>query len=204
MQRYTEVKNQGILIAQIGRVQGGIQSFLKDSLQRTFQRETYAGPSLPVPVSAFSHSRRQYLATAVLQTIFRYQEYVPHERVLGVSGVDLYVPELNFVFGVAAGRGALISTARLWPRWRSTSQSGVIEANGPEVSEREAGLVNSGDSVQKELFLRRVLTEAVHELGHTYGCMHCSNPKCVMFFSNSLQDTDRKGPDFCSQCAKLI
>jgi archaemetzincin len=37
-------------------------------------------------------------------------------------------------------------------------------------------------------------------LGHTYGLVHCRNPHCVMFFSNSLIDTDVKGPDFCQKC----
>ena len=54
------------------------------------------------------------------------------------------------------------------------------------------------------LFHKRGLTEAVHELGHTYGLGHCRNPRCVMFFSNSLVDTDRKGPEFCPDCKKQL
>lgn len=54
------------------------------------------------------------------------------------------------------------------------------------------------------LFHKRVLTEAVHELGHTYGLGHCKNLRCVMFFSNSLVDTDRKGPEFCPDCKKQL
>jgi archaemetzincin len=201
MKKYTEVKNLGILIVRIGMVGRYIQSFLEESLKRIFQRETYAGPTLPVPDSAFSHSRRQYLATVVLRTIFTYPECTGHERVLGVAGVDLYVPELNFVFGVATGRGAIISTARLLPHGHSDFSSGITETDGSEVGGWKAWLSNSGERAH---FLRRVLTEAVHELGHTYGCSHCSNPKCVMFFSNSLHDTDRKGPEFCGRCARLI
>jgi archaemetzincin len=44
------------------------------------------------------------------------------------------------------------------------------------------------------------MKEAIHELGHSYGLAHCSRPKCVMFFSNSLQDTDRKRSAFCVDC----
>jgi archaemetzincin len=29
---------------------------------------------------------------------------------------------------------------------------------------------------------------------------HCENPRCVMFFSNSLMDTDGKGFEFCLRC----
>ena len=50
------------------------------------------------------------------------------------------------------------------------------------------------------LFLQRAVKEAVHELGHTCGLGHCRNPRCVMFFSNTLHDTDVKGPGFCTAC----
>jgi archaemetzincin len=36
-------------------------------------------------------------------------------------------------------------------------------------------------------------------LGHTYGLQHCSDPKCVMYFSNTLGETDRKRDKFCPQ-----
>lgn len=62
------------------------------------------------------------------------------------------------------------------------------------------------DSVPTDLpedparFRRRALTEAVHELGHTWGLTHCPNSHCVMHFSNTLADTDVKGSTFCPRC----
>jgi archaemetzincin len=95
---------------------------------------------------------------------------------LGVTEVDLYVEGLNFVFGLAEspGKAAVISLHRL--------RSNVDTARLRE----------------------RAVKEAVHELGHTFGLPHCANPDCVMHFSNSLADTDRKGKVYCAQCrAKL-
>lgn len=94
------------------------------------------------------------------------------QRVLDITDVDLYVEGLNFVFGLAEspGRAAVISTARL-------------HAAGNEA-----------------LYRSRVFKEAIHELGHTLGLGHCDDPHCVMHFSNSLADTDRKGSRLCRHC----
>lgn len=93
------------------------------------------------------------------------------DRVLGLTAVDLYEPGLNFVFGLAAIQG----------------RSAVISL---------ARLAPDGTSRLHE----RALKEAVHELGHTLGLEHDPNPECVMHFSSSLADTDRKGPRFCRRC----
>jgi len=49
-------------------------------------------------------------------------------------------------------------------------------------------------------FEERLAKEITHEAGHLYGLGHCSNPQCVMYFSNSLLDTDRKSVFFCERC----
>jgi archaemetzincin len=97
-------------------------------------------------------------------------------RVLGVVDVDLYTEGLNFVFGMAdhPGRAAVIALTRL------------------------------GLDAKESLYHERMLKEAVHELGHTFGLAHCRWPHCVMHFSNSLADTDQKSSDYCADClAKL-
>ncbi len=52
--------------------------------------------------------------------------------------------------------------------------------------------------------LERVVKEAIHELGHTYGLGHCRDARCIMYFSNSLLDTDRKGAAFCVNCRRMV
>jgi archaemetzincin len=54
------------------------------------------------------------------------------------------------------------------------------------------------------LLKRRALTEAVHELGHVYGLDHCERQDCVMWFSNTLTETDRKGSRFCPVCVRAL
>jgi len=120
----------------------------------------------------------QYLADGLLG------EFPPVIRepgavLLGVTEADLFSPGLNFVFGIAGRGKALISTSRLLREY-------------------------SGRGPDAEVFRRRVLVEAVHELGHAIGLAHCEYPGCVMYFSNWIGDTDRKGPGFCFRCARKL
>ncbi|MFW9995221.1 MAG: hypothetical protein ACFFD4_24510 [Candidatus Odinarchaeota archaeon] len=94
---------------------------------------------------------------------------------IGITDEDLYVPDLNFIFGLASRslKSSIISIARL-----------VSDDN--------------------QLYERRILTELTHELGHVFGLDHCNRSSCVMFFSNSLLDTDKKGKAFCHRCIGLL
>lgn len=137
--------------------------------------------TMPIPQDACNTSRFQYYSSSILDKIQDYVEKFLADRVLGVTEVDLYVPHLNFVFGEAQcpGRTALISLFRLKPEFY-------------------------GRSPNRNLFVERSVKEAVHEVGHTLGLVHCSNPACIMFFSNSILDTDRKKLAFCERCYPLI
>ncbi|MHC4278344.1 MAG: archaemetzincin family Zn-dependent metalloprotease [Planctomycetota bacterium] len=164
-----------IVLIAVGKVDKEIFEVLKDNLRSFFKRRVAMGKTMPEPYYALNKGREQYLATAILNAIMDEREYAGYERVLGVFDHDLYASGLNFVFGQAAGKAAVISLARLGQGFY-----GLPEDRG--------------------LFHKRAFTEAVHELGHTYGLGHCRNPRCVMFFFDSLIDTDRKGPGFCPVC----
>ena len=96
---------------------------------------------------------------------------------LGLVDVDVFAVGLNYVFGEAylPGRASLVSIWRLRPEFY-------------------------GERADSGVFGLRILKEAVHELGHTLGLKHCSQRLCVMHFSNSIFDTDRKQSLLCSQC----
>jgi len=168
-----------ILIVRIGRIEDGFIERLRLDLERIFQRPVEMGRTLPEPDYAYHHKRNQYLSTTILTHLLKEKEAETYERVLGIVDHDLYVPQLNFVFGQATQRVAIISLTRL--------------------KQEFYGLPKNQD-----LFYKRALTEAVHELGHTYGLSHCPHPNCVMYFSNSILDTDRKGSEFCPKCQSLI
>jgi archaemetzincin len=49
----------------------------------------------------------------------------------------------------------------------------------------------------------RLVKEIVHELGHLTGLGHCPDPRCVMHFSNTLENTDQKTSNLCPTCRSI-
>jgi archaemetzincin len=170
-----QADKMNILLVPVGEIDKKVIERLQSGLGKIFNKQVEAGQGMSQPDYAYDKKRNQYLSTAILKVLMEQKEYMVFGKVLGVVDQDLYVPELNFVFGEAGQKAAVISLTRLRQEFYRLPQD-------------------------QSLYYRRALTEAVHELGHTYGLGHCENPRCVMFFSNSLMDTDMKGPEFCSQC----
>jgi len=162
-----------IALAPVGDTPVQTVSSIRTAVADAFGCEVAIAPAVPLPASAWNPVRKQHLSTAILDALARAKE--PRwERLLGIADVDLYVPQLNFVFGEGdPDRGvAVFSLARL---------------HGSD-----------------EQFRKRAATEAIHELGHTYGLSHCDDPHCVMWFSNTLAETDRKGTTFCARHAREL
>jgi archaemetzincin len=169
--------NDEIRLIPLGEIEEQLLTYLCTVLAKTFGCECRVSSPLPAPIYAFNPQRAQFAANPILQRLR--PDNV--ERVLGVVDLDLYVPNLNFIFGLADkdGRRALIALPRLRQRFYDKPD-------------------------EEALFLSRALKEAVHELGHTYGLTHCRDRRCVMAFSNSLGDTDFKSQQFCSRCTSKL
>jgi archaemetzincin len=128
--------------------------------------------------SCFDMKRGQYNAHGLL-ALASAMKREGDDLLLGVTMMDLYYPGLNFVFGLASAGGAIISLYRLRQEFY-------------------------GLSPDRRLFMNRAIKEAVHEIGHVLGLGHCTSTSCVMFFSNSIFDTDAKGLRFCASCSARI
>jgi len=164
-----------IRLIPVGEIDSYILLGLREAMSGALPEGVEAGEPMPVPKSAYNPKRGQYQASEILYALARLPR--SGERLLGVGDVDIYSPGLNFVFGLATPgiQTAVISLTRLRPEYY-------------------------GQRPDRKLLLERAVKEAIHEVGHLLGLGHCPDPSCVMAFSNSLEDTDRKGRAFCPHC----
>src|SRR3990167_897507 len=146
----TTPKTQSLLIVPFGTIQKDILVFLQNELTRTFDFDVKIASEEPVPQYAFNPKRNQYHSTKILERLKDLR--AKDERMLGIVDVDLYVSELNFVFGEAdvVHGVCIISLVRLRQEFYSLPKN-------------------------ENLFLERPLKEVVHELGHTYRLGHCAD-----------------------------
>ena len=137
--------------------------------------------NLPIDLAgAFDPGRRQYNSSKILLQILAAPP-AGATRVLAVADVDLFIPILTFVFGEAqlSGIAATVSLHRL--------------------NSKFYGLPENQDTLT-----RRLVKESIHELGHTFGLLHCRQPGCVMAASTYVEDIDQKSVDMCGRCRQQL
>jgi len=132
------------------------------------------------PKLAFHPERGQYHSSELLAAMQPYAENRAW-RVLGVTGVDLYIPILTFVFGEAqmGGPCAIVSLHRLQQEFYGLPQDhGVL--------------------------MERLAKEAVHEVGHTLDLTHCDDYSCAMAPSHAVEWIDLKESALCLSCQSRV
>lgn len=173
----SSTKTIQILLQPVGKVPSEVLKFLEKMLLDRFSNSGFVtAPAIELPAHAFYLDRNQYISPVILDWIQKTCDRHYH-KILAICDIDAYSGNLNFVFGEAQlnGRIASIYLARLKQEFY-------------------------GLKADRALFLDRTLKEATHELGHAFGLPHCTNRICVMYFSNSLTDTDNKSSEFCPRC----
>ena len=153
---------------------------LKRCVERAFGIRTKCNTfKIDLP-GTFDPLRKQYNSSLILRQLIAAPPADAY-KILGITAVDLFIPILTYVFGEAQldGIGAVVSLHRL-----NNQFYGLPEDNG--------------------LMHDRLLKEAVHELGHTFGLLHCFQPGCVLNASTYVEDIDQKSRELCSACREAI
>jgi len=130
--------------------------------------------------NSYDPARCQYNSSQILLQLIKSAPADAH-KILGIVSIDLFIPILTYVFGEAqlGGIGALVSLHRL--------------------NNRLYGLPDND-----KLLRDRLNKEAIHELGHTFGLLHCSTPGCVLNASTYVEDIDQKSGQICPDCQAQV
>ncbi|HXV89459.1 MAG TPA: archaemetzincin family Zn-dependent metalloprotease [Nitrososphaeraceae archaeon] len=129
--------------------------------------------------SSFDKHSNQWDSFKILEWLLKKLYPKRGTKILGIFDIDAYSDGFDFVFGEAfyRGRVAAVYLSRIKQEFYSLKPN-------------------------RALFYKRMVKESVHELGHTFGLRHCKNSQCVMYFSISLLDIDRKGRSLCPSCGR--
>lgn len=163
----------------IGMVDAAVLAAAGQCIQERFGSEAVCRAPIAIPDGAFDARRNQFSSVAFMLAL---AQIVPGDadRLLGLTECDLFIPMLTFVFGQAQLRGrlALVSLARLRQEFY-------------------------GVAPDPDLLQGRLEKEIAHELGHSFGLIHCPDRECVMSLATSIQEVDRKQAGFCHSCGRL-
>ena len=124
----------------------------------------------------YDPARRQYNGTGLLKKI-DINFASAQDKTIALFKVDLFIPILTYIFGQAYlnGRAGIVSVYRL--------------------SNERYGL-----KPDEKILADRFRKEVIHELGHMFGLVHCTDPVCVMRSSTYVEDIDQKNHCLCRRC----
>jgi archaemetzincin len=174
------VQQSQISIVPVNSIDSALLLRLGSCLEERFLFPCTVEGTLRIPRTTLNSVRKQlFLNTLIAKTVAA----TPHVEGyrLAVTDFDLYKISHQFIFGDASDehRTAAVSLHRLRTDFY-------------------------GEEPDENLLFQRTLKEAVHDLGHAFGLKHCYNPRCAMYLSGSIYDTDNKMSHFCEVCERRV
>ncbi|TFG00938.1 MAG: hypothetical protein EU540_04655 [Promethearchaeota archaeon] len=191
MHIYVLILKKVIYLQKIGDVDDIVLKKLKKNLKRRFFNHVDSVEVLEKKISLSSlqyhPEKKQYDVSFFLNCLKKFVKNKNQFRTLAIIDKDIYTNDYNFIFGRAH-----------YPSNEFLKTNGVALISIYRLRESFYGR-----SENKRLFKSRILKEAIHEIGHTFNIKHCKK-YCVMQYSSSLDEADRKPLNFCKSCLKEI
>ena len=174
------MEKKQITLVSRGQFENGFLNQMANDVGIVFGIPVVTAPFYHDIAFCFDPARKQYDANRLLQLVYR--EYAAGSlKTIGLFKVDLFIPILTYIFGQAQykGNAGIVSVYRL-----RNEQYG-LKANDKLLYQR----------------FRKVI---IHELGHTFGLIHCHIPSCVMRPGTYVEDIDQKKHLFCKKCSNNL
>lgn len=170
-----------VYVQPLGEVKPEVVERVVHAVGRVFAVKAEAAPAIPLPADAYYAPRKRYRADKLLDFLC-FLDIALKGRVIGIAEKDISATKGDvydwgiFGYGMAPGNACVVSVFRL----RHGRASG-------------------------ELFLRRLERVALHELGHTFGLLHCDAPGCLMNDARGrIATVDDSNGLFCAACRKKL
>ena len=165
-----------IILSSFGNFEKGLLEKLVLDVTNEYQRPVSVEENHYDLNPCYNPERRQYEGNMLLNHISISAPPDP-VRTVGLFRIDLFIPVLTYIFGQAMlnGTSAIASLYRL-----------RNELYGLKKDEA--------------LMIERFSKEVIHELGHTFGLIHCQFSSCVMRSSTYVEDIDQKSIHLCGRC----
>lgn len=165
-----------LYLVPIGNVPAAALEWIESATAEWFPMPIRRLAALPIPPNAYDEKRKQYQSVEIMKML---AQSAPRDaaRILGITDIDLAIPMLSFLFGQAQFEGlvAVVSLCRLHQEFY-------------------------GLPAQESLLRERTVKEVLHELGHTFGLVHCSEPTCAMSLATHIGLVDAKAEQYCTRC----
>jgi archaemetzincin len=152
---------------------------MRDGIQKQLDVELTVLANRTIPDFAFYQPRQRYIADSLLVFLQQVNKNKV-EKIIGVTAKDISTRKGTIENWGILGLGSCPGEACV-------------------VSSFRAGK----NKVTYPVFLCRMTTLALHELGHTYGLEHCPVADCLMKDAGGKMNLD-DGNSFCSQCRKYL
>jgi len=171
---------QNIILLSFGYFEKDFLRKISDNIQREFFVKIQIKEEHLDLSDFYDPARQQYDANRLL---FELENNYSSDNIktIGLFNVDLFIPIFTYIFGQAflSGSVGIVSVSRL-----SNERYGIAS--------------------DENLLLERISKEIIHELGHTYGLIHCYIPDCVMRAGTYVEDIDQKTSSLCLNCRSKL
>ena len=169
---------QRIVIVPIGELDFFQINKLAAKLSETFTSAVDIIQGTEPAAEAYHPGRLQYFSTVLLSKLERLWAN-NREKILGIIDEDLYIPTKPFVY------------------YESDPYAGCALLSCYRIKQEFYGLPEDD-----KLVYERVKKEAINQIGRLFLSRYCPNPRCVMYRSTDMSDTDFKNDAFCDGCRR--